>query len=668
MSAPAQIGGRVAGLGPQGWVAAGLLVLAVILVYWNSLGAAFVFDDVPAIADNPTLRDPGDVIGLIAPPGDEAGTVGGRPVVNLSLALNYAIGGLSPRGYHFFNLLLHVGAALTLFGVIRRTLALGGKFQVSGPKFQGPGAGVQGPWSMDQSPEGTLVAFSVALLWAVHPLQTEAVTYVVQRAESLMGLFYLLTLYCFVRGASAAEPANGDGESGAAPAGRGAGLWLASAVACCLLGMATKEVMVSAPVVVLLADRTFFAGSLGEAWRRRRGFYLGLAATWILLAVLVVGTKGRGGSAGFETAAAVWPYALTQCRAIVRYLTLAWCPRGLVFDYGTALARHPGDVLPQALLVLALIAGTGWALVRRPRVGFVAFAFFAVLAPSSSFIPIATEPMAEHRMYLPLAAVCVLAAVLARTMLARLAPRAARFALVAVAAAVAIGLGAATVRRNRDYRSEVALWTDTVAKVPGNPRAHNNLGQAWLAAGEATRAMDEFTAAARADPAYAPAQYNIGAMLLDAHRPAEAIPHLERALSAPRHQAELRRFLGEAYEQTGAYARAAERYAEALRLDPGSVEAAFGLGNNLAAQGRYAEALGPLRQAADLAPERADIRNNLANGLMILGRTREAVAEYREALRRDPNNAAIRANLERALAQEDREAPSRSINSEAMKP
>jgi len=139
-------------------------------------------------------------------------------------------------------------------------------------------------------------------------------------------------------------------------------------------------------------------------------------------------------------------------------------------------------------------------------------------------------------------------------------------------------------------------------------------------------------------------------MLLDARRPAEAIPHLERAWSAPRHQAELRRFLGEAYEQTGAYARAAERYAEALQLDPGNVEATFGLGNNLAAQGRFAESVGPLRRAAELAPDRADIRNNLANALLILGRTPEAITEFREALRRDPNNAAIRGNLERALA------------------
>lgn len=258
-------------------------------------------------------------------------------------------------------------------------------------------------------------------------------------------------------------------------------------------------------------------------------------------------------------------------------------------------------------------------------------------------------------MYLPLAAVAAVVAVAVFAALARLAPRAARAGFCVLGAAAALGLGAATVRRNRDYRSEIALWTDTVAKLPSNPRAHNNLGQAFLAAGDPVRATEAFTAAA-VDPAYAPAQYNLGAMLLDAHRPAEAIPHLERALTAPRHQAELRLYLGEAYERTGAYALAADRYREALKLAPGSVEAAFGLGNNLAAQGRYADAVDPLRLAADWAPERAQIRNNLANALLFSGRTREAIAEYREALKRDPEDASIRENLERALAQARREA------------
>ena len=196
---------------------------------------------------------------MLCPP-SHGETVSGRPVLNLSLALNYAVSGCDVRGYHVTNLAIHLAAALLLFGIVRRTL----------PRFRGCGGGQQ----LARLQLATPLALAIALLWAVHPLQTESVTYIVQRAESLMGLFYLLTLYCFLRGAGSAR----------------AIFWYAGSVLACLLGMATKEVMVSAPLVVLLYDRTFLAGSFREAWRRRWAYYLALAATWLLLAWLVAQT------------------------------------------------------------------------------------------------------------------------------------------------------------------------------------------------------------------------------------------------------------------------------------------------------------------------------------------------------------------------------------------
>ena len=642
-------------LRPRLWKPEGLaillLVLAVVLVYLGSLDGAFVFDDVPAILENPTLRHPGDLAGVLAPPGDQAGTVGGRPVLNLSLAFNYALGGRQTWSYHVLNLAVHVAATLLLFGLIHRTLDRdcdrpGGTGVFSRPGNQLPWTS---PWSRS---DGLLIAFFASLLWAVHPLQTEAVTYVVQRAESLMGLFYLLTLYCFARHAGR-ETAAVAPRAASARQGARRGIWAVLAVLACLLGMATKEVMVSAPLVVLLYDRTFVAGSMRGAWRRRRGLYLGLAATWFVLAALVASTHGRGGSAGFAAPAEVLPYVLTQCKAIVHYLRLAFWPDRLVFDYGTALVRHPGDVLPQFLFIVLLLTGAAVALRRRHGVGFLAFCFFAVLAPSSSFLPIATEPMAEHRMYLPLAAVSILVVTAIFAAMTRLTPRFARVGFCALGVAAALCLGAATVRRNRDYRSEIALWTDTVRKAPGNPRAHNDLAEAFLAGGEPAKAAAEFVAAVQVDPDYAPAQYNLGVTLLDSGRPMEAIPHLEKALPAPRHQADLHLYLGEAFERSGQRAGAVDHYREALRLAPGNADAAFGLGNNLAAQGRYAGAVKAFRVAVAWDPNRIGIRNNLANALMFSGRVEEAIAEYREALKRDPGNVTVRENLARALGKND---------------
>ena len=232
--------------------AGGLLACVALVAYQNSFSVPLIFDDLPAIRDNPTIRQLGSAL---SPPHGSGLPVDGRPVVNLTLAINYAFGGLEVRGYHLVNLAIHLAAALVLFGIVRRTLR-------------------QPAWRQRYQDAALPLAFMSAALWAVHPLQTEAVTYVVQRAESLMGLLYLLTLYGFIR---SADPG----------ASRG---WPILAIASCGLGMASKEVMVSAPLMVLLYDRTFVAGSFREAWRQRRGLYAGLAASWLLLGWLVLGS------------------------------------------------------------------------------------------------------------------------------------------------------------------------------------------------------------------------------------------------------------------------------------------------------------------------------------------------------------------------------------------
>lgn len=597
------------------WMAPLLLAGAVLLAYANSFHGPFVFDDVPAIVENPTLRHPSDLGGLLAPPGDEAGTVGGRPLVNASLAFNYALGKLDPWGYHAFNFAVHAAASLLLFGLVRRVA-----FRVAGARGES---------------HTTALAFFTALLWAVHPLQTEAVTYVVQRAESLMALFYLLTLYCFVRSAGNLLPASTQRR------------WETLAVTACLAGMATKEVMVTAPLLVLLLDRAFFQPSIRSAVARRPWFYGALASTWILLAILVAGTHGRGGTVGPGSTAGVWPYFLTQCGAIIHYVRLAFWPTPLVFDYGTRLVERWTDAaLPGGLLLLGA-AGALLSWRRWPAVGFSLTAFLVILAPSSSFVPVATEPMAEHRVYLPLAALIFVVV----AGLFRVCGGLRRGGAVAgtICALIGAGLAGVTAARNHDYRSEVALWSDTVSKVPGNPRAHNNLAEAWQAAGDPARAAAEFAAAVAVDPDYLPARYNLGVTQLDQGKAVEAIPNLRRALAAPRHRAETNLFLAEALEKTGQTGEAVASYREAVRLDPTNPEAAFGLGNTLAAQGELAAAVDAFRRAAALAPDRARIRNNLANALLFTGRIDEAIEEYRAALKLDPANGAVRDNLERAL-------------------
>ena len=242
--------------------AVGLLVVAVCVPYANSFHGPFVFDDVPSIVANRSIRHLWSTQVLAASP--DAITTTGRPVVNLSLAINFALGGLAVEGYHVVNLALHVLAALALLALVRRTLLL----PMLSARF---------------GQASTALAMVVALLWALHPLQTESVTYIVQRAEAMVGLFYLLTLYGLLRGATAVRPR----------------AWYAATVGICALGMASKEVMVSAPLLALVYDRIFLAGSFRESLRRRWGLWLALAATWALLALVFHLSGSRGGSAGY---------------------------------------------------------------------------------------------------------------------------------------------------------------------------------------------------------------------------------------------------------------------------------------------------------------------------------------------------------------------------------
>jgi protein O-mannosyl-transferase len=575
---------------------------AAIWAYSGTFSVPLFFDDVPTIVDNVSIRHLGTAF---LPPGDT--TAGGRPVLNLSLALNYAAGGTSVWGYHAVNLAIHVLAGLTLFGIVRRTIAR--RYDL----------------------RATSVAFCAALLWTLHPLETESVTYVIQRAESLMGLFYLLTLYYMIRGAESEGPARR--------------LWYALCIAACLLGMGTKEVMVSAPLIALLYDRTFLSGSFGEALRRRRWLYAGLAATWLVLPFLVISTGARGGTAGFGNGMSSLGYGLTQLPAIVHYLRLCFWPHPLVFDYGSDLAPLSDRLILFALVVAGLVVATAWAVVKMPAIGFLGASFFAVLAPSSSFVPVVTETMAEHRMYLPLAPVVVLAVIGIHRCLYRSA-----LALCLVLAAV---LCWCTWQRNKAYRSVVEIWSATAAELPGNGRAQNNLGTALAAEpGRKGEAIPHFQEAVRLQPGYAEAHFNLGNVLSKVPgRQEEAIAHYEEALRLEPDYAEARNNYGIALVAQGRVPEAIAQYEKALRLRPDKAAVHLNLADALLkTPGRAQEAFAEYEVALRLRPEHAETRYGLGNALIALGRKREAIAQYEEALRLDPGHVDARYNLANALS------------------
>src|ERR1043166_1541952 len=435
------------------WTMAIVIVVAVAAAFSNSFSGPFIFDDIGCILENPSIRHLWPIGPVLSPASEGGRTVAGRPLVNLSLAVNYAISGTNAWSYHVFNLLVHMAAAVTLWAIARRTLRI--------PVVLA---------NVRDSADG--LATAGALLWATHPLTTSAVSYVIQRAESMMALSYLLTLYCVIRVSESAR----------------AGIWQLGAVAACATGMACKEVMATAPIVVLLYDRTFLAGSFVQALRSRRWMYTGLFATWLIPVALL---GGRGDSAGFGGPIGVWGYALTQLRFIPLYLRLCVWPSPLVFDYGTPLIGSVREVWVGVVLLIALILATAVAMRVRPMLGFLMACIFIILAPSSSIFPVSTQTGAEHRMYLPRAAVVAIVVLAGYRYVATAFGRSSRYAGAVMIAAVAIALGITTYKRNNDYRSWKAIWADTIAKVPENPRAYHNLALHYFRAGQYAEAVEQ---------------------------------------------------------------------------------------------------------------------------------------------------------------------------------
>jgi len=431
-----------------------------------------------------------------------------------------------------------------------------------------------------------------------------------------------------------------------------ANLWPVLSVLCCLLGMATKEVMATAPILVFIYDRTFIAGSFAAAWRRRRPYYVCVAASWLPLAALVGSTGGsRGGTAGYGAGVTPWEYGLTQIDAVAHYLRLCFWPHPLVFDYGVGLLTNKSSALLPALLLACLLAGTIAALARRSALGFLGAWFFLTLAPSSSLLPIATQTMAEHRMYLALAAVATLVVLGGRALLAR-------SSLLAGAAVVCL-LATLTLQRNRVYGTSLSLWGQTAAARPANQRAANNYGVALLRSGRASEAAKQFRAALQIDPDFAEPREHLGDALcqegndlLQSGRAAEAITCLSEALQIRPDLAEAHNDMGSALSALpGRTSEAIAQFEEAVRLKPAYAGAQNNLGNLLARAGRLDEAVPHFNEALRLDPNLAGAHTNLGIALAQSGHLAEAELHFAEAVRLDPASVPARKNLALDLIQ-----------------
>lgn len=543
-----------------------MLVAALLVAYHDTFAVPFLLDDFFSILENESIHRIGDWWAAFSPRAQVF--TAGRPLLNLSYAVNYAIGGFSVTSYHVLNLLIHVAAACTLWAILRQTCARSASepLRTNGDRF----------------------ALVAALLWALHPIQTVSVTYLSQRAESLMGLFYLLTLYGFIHAAER----------------RTLG-WRVFTVTACLAGMMTKEVMVTAPVVVFLFDYVFISGSFPRAWRERKGLHLSLAATWLVVLALMLTTRLAERGIGYRFRYSWFDYVKVEAGAVLHYLKLTVWPFPLIFDYGQE-AAVPGMLLLAACLlgVALLIVFSVVALLRRSPLGFLGCWFLLILAPTSSVVPVAGQPIAENRLYLPLAAVAVL---LAASM--TVGGRRTGLALLIGTGA----LGTLALARNEVYRTEVGIWADTVAKRPGSARAHLNYGAALARAKRLdAECVRQLETSIRLNPSYAIAHATLAGVYFHLNRLSDAVPHFQAALAIEPNDPLTHSNFGATLFQLGRWDESLQQFLEALRIRPTHAPSRVNAGILLARAGRPDEAIAMFEETLRMYPNDAGAREQLS--------------------------------------------------------
>ena len=568
-----------------------LLIVAACAVYGPSLNAPFTFDDEASIVENKSIKQLWPLIDDAQHPGPlnlrTQNPTAGRPLVNLSFALNYEFENLSPLGYRAFNLILHILSTLLMFAIVRRLLRL----DFFARRFDDA-----------SSP----LAFMAALLWMVHPLQTDSVMYVTQRTELSVGFFYLATLYCSLRYWDSATIGN-------------LVRWLLLATLSCFAGMACKEVMVTAPVVVLLFERTFIASTFRRAWIRSWPLYLGLFASWGLL-VALNWNGPRSNSAGFHLELSAYIWWFTQVKVLWMYLKLACWPWPLRIHYHLPYLNTFSAAWPWLMASLVLVTVTSILLWRRWSLGY-AFAWIILILSPTLIVPILTEVAAERRMYLPLAAFVTLFVAGGFTVLQKMqslgAVSTGRSAdsrwptttICVISCLLAIGGSVVAARRAAVYQHEVGLWAESVAQDPEDVVAQYNMGHAPVKTASKERikeSINYFQNAVQLEPKYTEAYNNLGNALMETGQLLEAIANYRQAVELQPDFATAQYNLAAALAEAGDWNEAIGHYQQAIRLLPDWADAHYNLGRALAKSGRRSEAIVQFQQTLDAKSDYAD--------------------------------------------------------------
>jgi tetratricopeptide (TPR) repeat protein len=414
--------------------------------------------------------------------------------------------------------------------------------------------------------------------------------------------------------------------------------WFAGSVAACAIGHLCKQTLFTAPLAVLAFDYCFIGGTMRDILRRSWRLYLGLSLTWVIGAGLILATS-MDESVGYSMkSVTALGYLFSQPGVILHYLRLSLWPDTLLLNYNWPVARSIPSVVPPLITVAGVLAATLYSL-RRPErqwraFGFLGAWFFLTLAMSSSFFPI-KDLAFEHRMYLALASVAALFIV---ALSLRIHSDKARLALVL---SVAVALGVRTHLRNEDYKSPYTIWGGVLAEVPDDPRATNELGNAYRDDGKVLEALALYEKAIKIDPENPGPNLNAGFIQLRLGNLETAEWHYREALRKKPDYPDAHLNLGNVLVSRGRQAEALEHYDMALKQKPDFFEALMARANTLGTLNRFQESLAFYVEAMRRRPDRFEVYSDLGTAYFKMGRFEEALRSYYEALQRQPEAAVL---------------------------
>jgi tetratricopeptide (TPR) repeat protein len=622
------------------WVNLLIIAAAGFMIYSNTIKSEFHFDDLTSIVIRPRITTFKTFSNF-----NYWVDISNRPVSDLTFAVNYHFGQFNVIGYHLVNILLHILNAWLVYLLILKLLSFR-KFidqRITNNKY--------------------LVALFAALLFLVHPIQTQAVSYVVQRMTSLSALFYLTAVYLYILGRLEFVEKQRKFRS-----------LILLFLACFsgLLGVLSKQDAITFPAAFILVELFFIRDKNGKPCRK----YLITIISILCLLVLAIFISGYLPT---ETdTISRKDYLLTQFRVIVKYIQLLFLPISQNVDYDFKISSTFWNlpVLGSFLLIMALIALSVMLYRKKRVISFGILWFFLTMSVSTSIFPIG-DVIFEHRLYLPLMGFSIAVVYI---LVFFLAEKRRKLLLILLTLIILVYAGA-TYKRNYIWNSEYGLWKDVITKSPGKarpwcnlgyvvlnmdsldqakryfekslqvdphyPMALNNLGYTLQKKGDFQTALKYFLQAIEHAPNYTNALDNIGCTLIDLNRATEAIYYFNRAIKSNRSYDRSYFHMSLAYMDLGNMNKAVDYLLDYLKHKPDDIEALNNLGKCYFDRGDYVEALSVYQQALKLAPNTFVIINNMGNAYYKLGNPQKAIECYNKALKINPEYEPARLNLER---------------------